>query len=159
MKLKYIKLPVSMAVCRVLLLICVLLFANSCKKDDYAKNITLYNKSVPTIKSYISGRWRVIYDIGGMTGKIKHEYVNSYMEFKFQSVDSIIEFNDNKTVIRSSLQWLRDKDVFTGETINLLGFNFYQTGLAFTYRVSEIRDDSLIITEPVVDGFSLVLCR
>ena len=130
-----------------------------CKKENNPLNITLYNKPVSTIKSYINGKWKIVYDLGGITGNIRHDYVNSFVEFKFLVIDSINETHNGSTIIRSQIQWFKDRDLFTGDSINLLGFNYYQTGLPFAYRISQITNDTLVVTQPAPDSYSLMLIR
>jgi hypothetical protein len=129
-----------------------------CKGDSEPVNIVLYNQPVSVIKQYISGKWILHYDIGGLDGKTRHNYTNSFFEFKFNAIDSIIRQINGVVDVKSSINWFRYQDIFTGDSIYLLGFSFY-TGVPFNYRVSEIKDDTLVITDPVADGYQNMLTK
>ncbi|MBP1638938.1 MAG: hypothetical protein H6Q17_521 [Bacteroidetes bacterium] len=139
-------------------LLCVC-FLTQCKKDNTLTDITLYNQPTSVIKQYIKGKWILHYDIGGINGKTRHNYVNSYMEFRFGSIDSIIK-NINSTIeIKSPINWFKAQDIFTNSSIYLMGYSLYKTGASSSYRVSEIKNDTLIIAEPVADGYGYMLTR
>ena len=95
-----------------------------CKKEHSRLNVILYDKSVPTIKSYIKGNWKLNYIIGGLSGNDRHDYTNSFIEFKFQTTDSILEVIEGANVIKSPITWFNWEDIFTGGKTNLLGFNY-----------------------------------
>jgi hypothetical protein len=61
----------------------LLLILLSCNKDktDFS-NITLKDKPLNQIKSAIRGRWQLHYSYGGITGNVRHNYTNSFIEFK-----------------------------------------------------------------------------
>ena len=134
-----------------------------CKKDNTSintpVNIVLYNQPVSVIKQYIEGKWILHYDLGGLDGKTRHDYVNSYMEFRFGSTDSIIRNVNGIIEIKSPINWFRNRDIFTGDSIYLMGFNIYSTGVPFSYRVSEIKNDTLILADPVADGYVYMLTK
>lgn len=138
------------------LFICLL---TQCKKDDTTTNVILYNQPVSVIKQYIKGKWILHYDIGGINGKTRHNYINSYIEFRFGSIDSIIKSINNTIEINSPINWFKTQDIFTNSSIYLMGYSLYNTKVSSSYRVSEIKNDTLIIAEPVADGYGYMLTR
>ena len=124
-----------------------------CKKDNTPiktpVNIVLYNQPVSVIKQYIEGKWILHYKLGGLDGKTRYNYDNSYFEFKFNPVDSIITQVDGRINMKSPINWVRYQDIFTGDSIYLMG----------CYRVSEIKNDTLILADPVADGYVYVLTK
>ncbi len=142
--------------CIGLLFLCLL---TQCKKDDALTNITLYNQPASVIKQYIKGKWILHYAIGGSDGKTRHNYVNSYMEFRFGTIDSIIRSINGTIEIKSPINWFKAQDIFTGNSIYLMGCSLYNTGLPYSYRVSEIRNDTLIVADPVADGYGYILTK
>ncbi len=134
----------------------------SCKKNNpepHPSNAVLYNKSVSVIKSYIEGKWKINYAIGGMTGNQRIDFINSFMEFKFHPIDSIIHVENGVIRSQSRINWFPGQDIFTGTTIYFLGFNIYQSNLPFSYRISQIENDTLLVTQPVADGYTYALTK
>jgi len=143
---------ITLFICSSLLFIS---FLTQCKNEDTPVNkvtpvnIVLYNQPVSVIKQNIEGKWILHYDLGGLDGKTRHDYVNSYMKFRFGSTDSIIRNVNGIIEIKSPINWVRYQDIFTGDSIYLMG----------CYRVSEIKNDTLILADPVADGYVYMLTK
>src|SRR5882672_9651625 len=87
------------------LFLTMLLCFTQCKKEHTPLNITLHDKPLGTIQSYIQGKWKLQYAYGGISVMKFPARHNSYMFF---SPDHIIIGNDSTgIVVDTSIIWKR----------------------------------------------------
>ena len=150
----------------------MLFIAFDCNREPIKKNndgtdtidtgvtITLWNKSLSVIQTYIKGRWKLQYTKGGYVGGIMFDKYNSYM---ILTSDSITIGNDLFGIyVNAAIIWVRDKSYFIREpdmlkdSTFLLCFTHYKySGIPYPERniVYAIKNDTLIIINDVADGF------
>jgi len=136
-------------VIRWLSLIIVVLCSFQCKKEKQPLNITLYDKPLSVIQSYVNGKWDFQYAYGGIT-PIK--YPAKHKSYMVLQNDRIILGNDSLgVVVDTTIIWKRDKDVFNDSTY-LLTYT-YTAGYAFPYAyvVSRIFNDTLELIDNASD--------
>lgn len=113
-------------------------------------NIDLYNKPLDTIiKHTVNQRWKLVYSIGGMTGKDKNEFDNFYY----------IITNEGKLVSdykgkheETSYEWLKSRDIFTGDSTYILSG-------AVQWKIVSITNDTLRVSDNFTDGYHYALIR
>jgi len=152
-----------------LLIICgsffILFIAFDCNREPVKKNndgndptdtgvtITLWNKSLPIIQSYIKGHWKLQYTEGGFAAGTVFDKYNSYM---ILNSDSIILGNDPLGIyVDTSIVWLRSKNMFNDSTFLLSYSDYKYSGYPYPerYTVYEIKNDTLLLVHDVLDGY------
>jgi hypothetical protein len=140
---------------RIELLLLLLVFTSlvDCKKDNQAKQpitITLWDKPLSEIQSYITGNWKLQYSYGGLSVHKVIEKNNSYMLLK---PDHILIGNDPLgIVVDTSIVWVK-MDIGTNEFTYLLSYSWPGYLWPEHYIVEQIKNDTLVIREYVNDGF------
>lgn len=131
--------------------ICLLLslMGVGCKKEHDSEqqniNITLYDQPLSVIQKYITGNWKLQYQIGGIAGSKYVDTHNSYMNL---TPGHIIIGNDlNGVFVDSSIKWTNKYNSY------LLDYS-YSEGVHFAYIIERIKNDTLIITDDLGDGFT-----
>lgn len=149
----------SISISFVIATVSILFCFAQCKKENTRLTITLYDKPLATIQSYAKGKWKLNYAYGGLTGNIKQNYSNTYMEFKFAQIDSFY-YTENGTIkINSPIEWRRIKDFFGRvDSTYFMGFH-YNGNRPYGYSFRNIQNDTLIIEENAPDGFAYWLTR
>lgn len=122
-----------------------------CKKERTPLNITLYNKPLSTIKTYVEGKWELQYAKGGICGScVSPARNNQYMQI---STDRIVFGNDSAgIVLDTTIYWKRDKDIFNDSTY-LLTY-YYSAGAGpfpIAYIVDGIYNDTLKLIDDAYD--------
>ncbi|MGK7389713.1 MAG: hypothetical protein ACNS60_05155 [Candidatus Cyclobacteriaceae bacterium M2_1C_046] len=135
-------------------LVIVLLFSN-CSDDDISAekvNITLWNKSLDTIRYNIQGKWDWQFSKGGFSGKDLIYHDNTSIEIN----------NDNiKLIFQSDL--IYDTLIYWNKKKNILGDSTYimtiykDNGEPFhpytSWVVHEIHEDTLKLFDNSNDGY------
>lgn len=137
--------------------ICLLLglMGAGCKNEHEIEqqnvNIILHDKPLSVIQEYITGNWKLQYQIGGIAG-IK--YVNKYNSYINLTPDHIIMGNDlHGVVIDTSIVWKRD--LIGNEYTYLMGYPDPGWPTPTYFIVNQIKNDTLIIADyNVSDEFS-----
>jgi hypothetical protein len=117
--------------------------------------MNLRDKTVPVIKTYIGGRWKVNFATGGFAnqGQIFH---NTSVEFRFKNIDSFFYYQSGATLAHSPITWRR---VFTyPDSASAVEFYFENSGIC-RYGINRIQNDTLLIFDPGIDGFTYWLTR
>ncbi len=79
-----------------------------CKKENKPLNIKLKDKPLSEIQKYLIGNWQIHYSYGGITGNIRYNYTNSFIEFK---PNDIIYWKDNIVErVNTKIKWIRTTD-------------------------------------------------
>ncbi len=144
----------------------MLIIELGCNKEPIKKNnegtdtsvtITLWNKPLPVIQSYIKGHWNLQYTMGGFTGGI---WFDKYNEYMILSSDRIILGNDAVGIyVDTAIIWVRAEYYSSNDSTFFLCYNPNKYS-GHTYSpnfgreiVYAIKNDTLIILDDGVDGF------
>ncbi|HEY4789613.1 MAG TPA: hypothetical protein VIH57_26365, partial [Bacteroidales bacterium] len=73
----------------IFLLLCSL--GTGCTKEDQSMTITLHDKPLPVIQSYIKGKWKLQYVYGG---PVAQKIIDTHNSYLILSPDHIIAGND-----------------------------------------------------------------
>ncbi len=121
-----------------------------CKKENTALNITLYDKPLPTIQSYIQGNWKLHYGKGGICASCIQYYDNIFWKFTY---DNKIEQSLNGTTLAdTTIKWIRDLGTYTnGDSTFIMNF-FDKLGYPSNYVVDRIFNDTLILHDNSSDA-------
>jgi len=131
-------------------LIIVLCCGLQCKKDNSPLTITLYNKPLSTIKSYIKGNWKLHYGKGGIVANMIQYYNNTFWNF---TPDNRIKASyDGVTTTDTTTNWVKDMGTYTnGDSTFIL--NFYdKQDVPWNYVVEQIYNDTLILHDNSSDA-------
>ena len=135
----------------VIFLLSIIFCFAQCKKEHTALNITLYDKPLGTIQSYIQGKWKLQYAKGGICGSCVFPARNN--QYTKLSTDRIVFGNDSVgVVLDTTIYWKRDKDIFNDSTY-LLTY-YYPAGAGpfpIAYIVDGIYNDTLKLTDNAND--------
>lgn len=131
------------------LLITCLCFSN-CKKSNNQKNITLNNKPLSVIQSYIKGKWQLEYETGGFCGCVSTPK-DSFFLYTILSPNKIIFKNSEEITIDTTINW--EYINFFGESTYVMNF-FSPSGVPFNFAAKGIFNDTLILYQPGPDGES-----
>lgn len=126
-------------------LVVIILFSQ-CKKEHTPLNITLFDKPLPVIQSYVDGKWKLQYSKGGICGTcvwpVKH---NPYLTL---SSDRFVFENDSAGVIVDApIVWKRVP--WGSDSTYLLSYK-YTSGYFF---VEGINNDTLTLRDYASDPF------
>lgn len=134
-------------------IIFLLSFFFRCHKDKNEEyiSISLRDKTLPIIQTYITGRWKLDYMFGGLISKKYIDTLDTYMILNPQHI--IIGDKMNNVIIDTSIVWLRTKTVFN-DTTYLLCYSWYGYPWPETKIVDQIKVDTLILLDNANDGFS-----
>lgn len=113
-------------------------------------NIELYNKPLDTIVKHITNqRWRMVYSIGGMTGKDRNEFDNFY--YTITTDGKLVSDYEGKHE-ETSYEWLKSRDIFTGDSTYVLAG-------AVQWKIVAITNDTLRVSDNFTDGYHYTLIR
>ena len=123
-------------------------------QDDYR----LDKLSQSQIKQIIVGKWKINFATGGITN-MGQKYSNAYIDFKFNTKDSIIYFENDSFIAKSPITWIRIPDMHQHvDSVFLLAFDLASkipTGLIPLAS----HKDSLWLGENGIDGYIYWLTR
>ncbi len=133
-----------------------ILMGAGCEKDHESDqenvNITLYDKPLSVIQQYITGNWKLQYQIGGIAGG---KYVDEYNSFMNLTPNHIIMGNDLYGVVVDTITVWKRSLVGTNEYTYLLGYPNSGWQSPKYYIVNQIKNDTLIIIDyNISDGFN-----
>ena len=131
--------------------ILLLLFSSmgaGCEKDneELLHNITLHDKPLPVIQKYITGKWRLQYAFGGLWA---HKVINTNNSYMILSPDHITKGNDSGIIVDTTLVWVK-----TEIGTNDFTYLFSYPPSSISYIVDQIKNDTLVITQYLSDGFT-----
>jgi hypothetical protein len=119
------------------------LYFLACKKDGNKVNITLHDKPLSTIRSYIQGNWKLSYAKGGFCGTCVYPAKNN--EYMTLSTKRIVFGNDSTgVVLDTEIIWKREQGIFYDSTY-LLTY-YYPAGYGpfpIAYIVDGVYNDTL----------------
>lgn len=129
--------------------ICSILLVCACKKDRQPQNIDLKTKTLPELKAFLNGTWKLEYSLlSGVAGSIKYDGNNSLVIF--YPTDSI------KWVDKAITDYyVRDKAVYTrikswlGGEDSVYKISFYDKSLGYKYNwiADRVVNDTLVFAD------------
>ena len=121
--------------------------------------ITLYNKPLGTTQSYIQGKWKLEYEMGGICASCKNYFNNVNYLWQFSSGNKIKQTYNDTVFTDTTITWIRDLGFYiNGDSTFVM--NFYDNrGCPYNYVVDGIFNDSLQLhdnytADPVYYHFS-----
>jgi hypothetical protein len=121
-----------------------------CKKSTPGLNITLYNKPLSVIESYINGKWDLRYVHGGFALQTIQQ--SDYF-WELTTGNRITENVHGVITADTVINWVRDAgQLINGDSTYLMEFSDKQT-LPRVYVVDGIFNDTLVLHDNAVDGF------
>ncbi len=141
----------SLTISLFLLLVCVVWLGAGCEKDPESEpllhDITLSDKPLSVIQKYITGDWKLQYQIGGIAGGKYLDESNSYM---ILSPNHITKGDDSKGVfVDEDIDWIKT-EIGTNEFTYLMSY----PPSPISYIVIGIKTDTLVIRDYLSDGFT-----
>jgi hypothetical protein len=124
-----------------------------CEKDRKPippVNITLWDKPLSVIQSYIKGKWMLQYAYGGLS---THKYFDLHNSYMILSPNHIVLGNDSlRVVVDTTILWVRT-DIGSNDFTYLLSYSWSGYLWPEYYIVNQIKNDTLIIRDYENDGF------
>ena len=121
-----------------------------CKKEHNTLNITLYDKPLGTIQSYIQGKWQLHYGKGGICGNCIQYYNNRF--WTITTTNKIQISNNGNLTTDTTINWIKDVGTYTnGDSTFIMSF-FDNLGYPANYVVDKIINDTLILHENAADA-------
>lgn len=130
-----------------------------CKKNTNERvNIKLKNKPLGEIKLAIQGKWQLHYSYGGITGNIRQNHTNSFIELK--PTNSIYWDDNNNLIVKDLIRWKRKIDM-VGDSTFIMSFCEMRGAICYAYScgVQGIRNDTLILYDDATDPDGYYLTR
>jgi hypothetical protein len=125
-----------------------MLFTSGCKKENPI-NIILYDKPLTTIKSYVHGKWNLVYGKGGICGTCVIPCNNCTVEFTLD--DRFISQSFVITPDTTKIKWIKDIGMYLqGDSTNLMSFYAYPN-FRTAYVIDKIYFDTLIYHDNASD--------
>jgi hypothetical protein len=122
-----------------------------CKKQNEPLNITLYNKPLATIQSYIRGKWKLEYVKGGFIANYIKYFNNDNYIWQFNSNNKIKQTYNDTAFADTTIMWVRDLGMYTGpDPIFIMKF-YDKRGYPYNYVVDGIFNDSLQLHDNAYD--------
>ncbi len=145
----------SFVIASMLILFC---FAK-CKKqntpltENTPITITLHNKPLDTIRSYIQGKWKLHYTKGGFCGTCV--WTVKFNPYMIVNNNRIILGNDSAgIVLDTTIYWKRAKDIFHDSTYLLTYYYPPRAGnFPISYIVDGIYNDTLRLSDDAYEPF------
>jgi len=138
----FIIVPISLLVC----------FAQ-CKKENTPLTITLYDKPLTTIQSYIQGKWKLHYSKGGICAICEQRYDDKNVFYNFTSDNRIQISSNGRLTTDTTINWVRDRGTYTNGYTTTFIMNFYnKQNVPWNYVVDRIFNDTLVIHDNSSDA-------
>lgn len=113
-------------------------------------NISLYDKPLDTIVKHVTEqRWQLWYSIGGITGKDKNAFNDSYYTLTKDGKLITEKGGESNT---KPYKWLKTRDIFTGDST-------YVISGTVQWKVEGIYKDTLRLSDNYIDGYGYALTR
>lgn len=134
-----------------ILLVATLLFCCSeCRKEHTTLNITLYDRPLPVVQSYILGTWKLEYGKGGICGSCIQYYQGVF--WKFSPRDSIKQTYDGTVLADTVISWIWDRGTYTnGDSTYVMSF-YDRQNVPWHLVVDRILNDTLILHDNSSDA-------
>lgn len=148
----------SFVIASILILFC---FA-TCKKQNppstenppltgnTALTITLYNKPLDTIQSYIRGRWKCHYGKGGIAANMVQYYNNYY--WTFTSNNRVEQTYNGIVVTDTTIKWIRARGSYTNSDSTFIMSFYDKQNVPWVYVVDGFVNDTLVLHNNYADA-------
>jgi hypothetical protein len=124
----------------------------SCKKGKLSDNIILKDKPLNEIQKYISGKWKLLYAIGGFTGYNRYDFIENYIEFN----SNTIYWKTHDTIVANGqIEWVPIKDIWHKNTYVMM-FKDADT-YPYSFIPDRISNGQLWLVENAADGYGYIL--
>ena len=119
----------------------------SCRKENPSLNIKFNNKELPTVLSYVQGTWKLSY-----TGYLNEKFIPSHNIYMRLDSSKWMYSDTTGIYFNTKINWVKQ---YSGNSF-IYSFSYKPPQLNFlaVYIVSEIKNDTLIIKEPILNGSS-----
>src|ERR1700730_15894379 len=121
-----------------------------CKKSSEHLNITLHDKPVSVIQSYMQGKWELRYMKGGFATQTIQQ---TDFFWEFGSDYRITEKYHGTIIVDTTITWVRDLGLFIGTDSTYLMNFFDKRGVPWVYTVDGIYNATLLLHDNAGDGF------
>lgn len=123
----------------------------SCKKNaDKKLNISLHDKSLSVIQSYIQGSWKLHHELGGYCGScIYYPKDSSFNLYLTLTPERIIFRNAARSTIDTAIVW-KHVNIF-GDSTFIMNFHD-KNGVPIVLGAREVVNDTLALYQPGPDG-------
>lgn len=139
-----------------LLAFITVIFSFQCKKEIGPLNITLYDKPLFIIQSFIIGKWKLEYVQGGIAVMKYPARNNTYMTLK---PNHITIRNDSLGIVAdTTIIWEKGMSI-QGSPTFFLSYHRYGTYTYPKYVVEQIFNDTLVLSDNSYDGFGYFYSR
>lgn len=126
----------------------LLTFLNSCSEESPECQGILKSRPLVQIQNCIEGNWKFLYSIGGITGQMRIDYENSFIDF--QKNNTVFWVKEGAVPSEEVVEWSYIEDQFNEST-------YVMTGAVGPWGFQEIKQDTLFIYDVGNDGFVHVL--
>jgi len=127
-----------------------------CKKQTIPPtrlNITLYDKPLDTIKSYISGKWKLEYTYGGFIANLRTDFHDKDYIWQIDSGVNIKQTYLGNLVTDTSIEWfLNDPRGGIGQEVYYVMKFYDKRQYPYVYIVWKMVDDSLLLKDYAADA-------
>ena len=137
----------------------ILFCFTQCRKEHTPLTITLYDKPLGTIQSFIQGKWKLEYEKGGICAICITYFNNVNYIWQFNSGNKIKQIYNENVFTDTTIIWIRDRGLYiNGDSTFIM--NFYDNRrYPYNYVVDGIFNDSLVLhdnytADPVFYHFS-----
>lgn len=133
------------------MLLLVSIAAFSCKKSaDNKFNISLHDKSLDVIQSYIQGSWKLHHEMGGICGSCIY-YPKDSTSYLYASLtpQRILFRNTARLTLDTTIVWTH-VNIF-GDSTFIMKF-FDKNGAPIILGAREVVNDTLVLYQPGPDG-------
>lgn len=113
-------------------------------------------KALDQIRHCIWGYWQLHYWEGGISGDIRQDFTNSFVEFLPN--DSIYFVDQGDLTVEDQIEWGWRLDEITHDSIYTMLFQDWRD-YSYEWVVKEIRDDTLVLYDNGNDGFNYYLTK
>lgn len=127
-----------------------------CKKHTIPParlNITLYDKPLDTIKSYLSGKWKLEYNYGGYVANQRTDFHDKDYIWQIDSGVNIKQTYSGNLFMDTSIEWfLNDPRGGIGQEVYHVMKFYDKQKYPYLYIVWKIVDDSLLLKDYAADA-------
>ncbi len=148
---------INMRLLKTTILLTIILFflftQTQCKKNDVKDNLNVdfTNKPFDSVMYYIKGNWQLLYYKGGFLGPNYVQYVSS----SFWTIDTnhIKIIDDNIITVDTTLFW-KHISINAQQKDSMFQCYYFDKVSPFlqSLRVSEIKNNELILVDPGIDA-------
>ena len=112
--------------------------------------ITLYDKPLDTIRTYLQGKWKCHYGKGGIISTLVRTYTDYFSSFSANK--RIWQSLNGNVITDTTVNWIWGKGARVSGDSTFLMFFYDKRGYPYNYIVDGIFRDTLLIHENGVDG-------